>query len=265
MGRRPCPHHLAQDRELADVVSVVVGDDPDLAQERVPRAARDDREQVATLVGHHRPDRGAIGKEARHARIPGGAGRGRGGVRPVLIGPRSFDVVGVRDVVEDVRLGQAEVLDEVPWGVVDVRRPAIHVRIREVCDGRLEGHVSVEPVEQSEQFGTQRIAGHGTSSIDAGTMPWLMPARPRYRGDANAHEVPRNGARASGRRTGLDRSGYRHGERARPVPTIDRRDDRARRRIDRSARAVPHGGAARELRSVDLDDKETTWRRRQPC
>jgi hypothetical protein len=62
------------------------------------------------------------------------------------------------------------VFDDVPWGVVDVRRPAIHVRIREVGNGRLEGHVGVDPVQQSEQFGSQPIAGHGTSSMDAGEL-----------------------------------------------------------------------------------------------
>ena len=87
-----------------------------------------------------------------------------------------------------------------------------------------------------------------------------MPARSRYRGDANAPRSPsirRQRERQANRPRSIGLIGT--GERARPAPTIDRRDDRVQRRIDRSARAVSRGGAAQQLRSADLDDKGTTW------
>ncbi len=60
MAGRPRPHDLAHDRELSDVVGVVVGVDTDLAQERVAGRAGDHREEVALRIHDERPKRGLV-------------------------------------------------------------------------------------------------------------------------------------------------------------------------------------------------------------
>ena len=78
---------------------------------------------------------------------------------------------------------------------------------------------------------------------------WLMLARSRYRGDASMPP-----ARAAGGAGSIDRAD-RH-SRGRPASPDDRHVRRpGQRRIDRSALAVPCGGAARRSRSVGLDEK----------
>ena len=60
---RPGPHHLAEDRELAEMVGIVVADEAQLAQERVSGGARDHRQQVRGRIGHEIVQRRPVGTE----------------------------------------------------------------------------------------------------------------------------------------------------------------------------------------------------------
>ena len=53
----PRTHDLANDRELADVIRVVVADNPHLAQERVARRVGQDRIEVSGGVADDRLER----------------------------------------------------------------------------------------------------------------------------------------------------------------------------------------------------------------
>ena len=54
---RPGPHDLTEDRELADVVGVVVADQAHLAEDRVPRRVRDRTKQVRGGIGNELMER----------------------------------------------------------------------------------------------------------------------------------------------------------------------------------------------------------------
>src|SRR5450759_3034351 len=119
---RPGPHDLTEDRELADVVGVVVAHQAHLTEDGVPRGVRDRCEQVGGGIGHELVERRAVGPETldRQRELLGR----RSGVarRPVLLRPAGREVRAAPDVVEDVPLGDPDVLEHVPGRVGDVGR-----------------------------------------------------------------------------------------------------------------------------------------------
>src|SRR5664280_2930302 len=101
---RPGPHDLTEDRELADVVGVVVADQAYLTEDGVPRGVRDRCQQVGGEIGHELVERRAVGPETlnRQRELLGR----RSGVarRPVLLRPGGREVRAAPDVVEDEAL-----------------------------------------------------------------------------------------------------------------------------------------------------------------
>ncbi len=124
------------------------------------RRTWDDGEEVAARIGDQRPERRPIGQEVADGGIPHVAGRRRGLVGPVVVGPRPLLVGWIRDVLQDVELREAEVLDQVPRRVVDVRRAAIHPLVGKILNGLLEGHVGSNAVDEVGQLPAKCIHVH---------------------------------------------------------------------------------------------------------
>ena len=71
---------------------------------------------------------------------------------PVTGRPRGRHVVRIADVLEDVDLGEPEVLEDVPWRVVDIRPPPVDRIVGEAVDRLLEPHVRAVSVEELEEL-----------------------------------------------------------------------------------------------------------------
>ena len=105
----------AQDAELADMIRIVPGDDENLAQDRVPRLGmRDLRCQVARRIFDDGDQLRAIGEEGVDRALPYGGIRQRVGRGPVINRVIQVLVMRILDVVEDVGLGDAQVLKQMP-------------------------------------------------------------------------------------------------------------------------------------------------------
>ena len=63
------------------------------------------------------------------------------------------------DVVEDVRLGDPDVLEQVPGRVGDVGRQPVDGVVREVRHGGVERQVGTVPVDEREELLAQDVAG----------------------------------------------------------------------------------------------------------
>lgn len=132
--RRPGPHHLEEDRELADAVGVVVGDKADLAEDRVPwrrtcavrSGAALERGVVATRhVDGRRPQGGAAAGGAWRRRRSRRLGPCvRAGTRPV---GRSGPVAGSRQGGAGTDAGRADPVESsagrAAHGVNAIRQP----------------------------------------------------------------------------------------------------------------------------------------------
>jgi formyl-CoA transferase len=107
-ARRPGAHDLAEDRELADVVGVVLGDDQELADVGVLGRIGQRRAQRHAGIARDLLERGAVAPERGHRLLPGLRVGLRVLVRPVVVRPRWQAVGLVLDVVEDVALGDPQ-------------------------------------------------------------------------------------------------------------------------------------------------------------
>jgi hypothetical protein len=86
-----------------------------------------------------------VGGDKGYRLLPGVGRWGLGGLRPIVVGPCDGMVAtgGGRREVEDVALGDAQVLEELPGGVGQVGWNGATVLGREVSDGFVEGDVSL--------------------------------------------------------------------------------------------------------------------------
>jgi hypothetical protein len=80
--------------------------------------------------------------------------------RAIVLGPVRREVGTIPDVVEDVGLGDPDVLEEMPWRVRNVRRAPIDRLVGEFGYGGLERHMSAAPVEQLKQLLSENVVGH---------------------------------------------------------------------------------------------------------
>ena len=132
----------------------MVARDSDFAQDRVPGGSRDDREEIDVRFGDEIVERRVVGKEPIDRRLE--LGRRRPGLtgRPVVRRPARLPVLPVADVVEDVPLGDPEMLEQVPRRIRHVRWEGVDRRIGEFGDGLVEGHPGVVAVDEPDQFAT---------------------------------------------------------------------------------------------------------------
>ena len=95
---------------------------------------------------------------------------GQKSTRPVLV-----DVVAVDDVLEDVGLGQPDVLEQVPGRVLDVRRERVDRVVGEVGDSLVERHPGADPVEEGDELTAQAVrVGIGHRIL--GGRVWAAPS-----------------------------------------------------------------------------------------
>ena len=125
----------------------MVGVDADLAQERVPGVPGMTAKRSRSGSMTRARSVGLVGEEAADGSWRLATGSRRLRIGRIFEWPIGLDVVGVDDVVEDVGLGEAEMFEEMPRGVVDVRRSEVDRVVRKVGNGVLEGHVGTDPVE----------------------------------------------------------------------------------------------------------------------
>ena len=131
------------------------------------RRVGDDSEEVGRGVGDDVAERVSIAPEGIERRLELRRGGGRAARRPVLIGPRRLEVVPVADVVEDVRLGGSDVLEQVPRRVGRVGDQPVDAIGWEVRDGGLERHVGALRLEQLDQLLAGTLDGFGHAAIVA--------------------------------------------------------------------------------------------------
>src|SRR5213593_1757059 len=79
----PSSEQPAHEHELAEVISVVIGHQERLAQDRLPLAVRDARKEVRRRVLNQARHRVQVSPERRDAPVPGAVVRRRGGRGPV--------------------------------------------------------------------------------------------------------------------------------------------------------------------------------------
>jgi len=158
---RPGAHDLTEDRELADVVGVVIADYAHFAQDGVARGIRNRRQQVGHGIRHKLVECGAVGPETLDGQREL-VGRRSGIVcRPVFLRPVGREVGAVPDVVEDVRLGDPDVLHQMPGRVGHVGRQPVDGVVGEVRHGGVERHVGAAPIDEREELLAQDVGfGH---------------------------------------------------------------------------------------------------------
>ncbi len=120
-ARWPGAHDLAQDRELADVIGVMVADESHFSDDRVPGRVRDRGQQVRGGVGHQVAKGLSVCPETLDSQRELLGRRDCVVGRPVFLRPRGSEVGAVLDVVQHVFLGDADVLEQVPRRVRHVR------------------------------------------------------------------------------------------------------------------------------------------------
>jgi hypothetical protein len=81
---------------------------------------------------------------------------------------------GWRGEVEDVALGDAEVLEELPGGVGQVGGDGGVVPGWEVLDGVVEAGVGLAAFEEGEELGDERVDGLGHENLML-TRGWKVP------------------------------------------------------------------------------------------
>lgn len=151
---RPQAHHLSQDAQLAGVVGVVAGDEVNLPQQGVAVLAavgqRGEEVGFGVLDDGYQPL--TVGEEGGNGLVPAGEVGGRISRRPVVVGPAGPVIVVRLDVVEDVLLGQAHVLQQMPEGVVAAGRRGVDVLRREIGHGVLKIHVRLPFDQQVDEL-----------------------------------------------------------------------------------------------------------------
>src|ERR1035437_3842078 len=78
---------------------------------------------------------------------------------PVFLRPCGREILAVPDVVEDVPLGDPDVLEQVPRRVGHVGRQPVDGVVREVCHGGVEWQVGTVPVDEREKLLAQDVFG----------------------------------------------------------------------------------------------------------
>src|SRR5262249_36836851 len=104
----PRAQGAAQQHEVSPGIGVVVGNEQRLAQDRLPLAVRDRREQVRGRVRDQVLHRLQIGAEGGEAPLPGAIIRRSIALGPVPVRKLWRDVLWVAAELEDVPLGYAQ-------------------------------------------------------------------------------------------------------------------------------------------------------------
>ena len=142
---RPKAGNLAQDTQFANVVGVVVGCENQLASYGIAGGVGQFGREVSCRSIKQRYERCADKQDGRYALLPLGF-CGQGLSRwPIAARPIQRGIVRIVDEVEDICLGNAQVLDEVPKAVRYVNRAIVDGFRWKGGYGVFEVHVGVVP------------------------------------------------------------------------------------------------------------------------
>lgn len=149
------------------MVSVVIGGDEDLPQDVVPRlAVRNLRVEVGFRVLDKVYECLPVMQELLDRLLPRGAVGLLACLRLVLVRPVEVLVLRIDDVVEDVPLGNADVLQQMPERAIHVRWDGVVVLLGEVRNGVLERHVRLPLREQVNKVLPELcVGGHALSPV----------------------------------------------------------------------------------------------------
>ncbi len=149
--RRPVAEEAAQGDDLTDVVGVVIGDQQSLAQQRLAVAPGELDEEVARRILNQVAHRLEVPAKSLDAGLPRAVVRWRIVRRPIALGPRRRDVLGVAAELEDVPLGDPQVLDQPPRGVRLPLRPDAPQCGRQALHRGVEVEVGIAAAQQIDQ------------------------------------------------------------------------------------------------------------------
>ena len=143
------------------MIGVVVGQEHRLAGDRLAVAPGDARQQIGPGIFDQRQHRLEICWERFDGIRPCGITGRLVGCRPIPVRPIGRFVLCIAAELEDVVLGDAEVLEEAPGGVRGFARFFAAKRRGEIGDGIVEGDVGVAAFEHFEKVVAQeaKIAG----------------------------------------------------------------------------------------------------------
>ena len=132
----------------------MVGDQKSFAEKVLPVAPTKGFEEVGVWIFDKCDEGFEIGMNELDGTVPGVVCWWFRGMRPVVLRP-SHGVIaasGGRGEVEDVALGDAEMLEKLPGGVGEVRRDGATEARRKTLDGLVEGGVCLTAMKEVDQL-----------------------------------------------------------------------------------------------------------------
>jgi len=162
----PGAEQAANVNELCDVICVVVGEHQGFAQDGLAVAPWNFGEQICPWIADQFLHFFQVGAELVHAFRPGSGIGGRGGFRPVSLGPFWRDMFRIAAEFEDVPLGDAKVLEDHPGRMREVIWLLAAQVGWKIFDRVIKSGVSVSAGEESDEIFAERLVrvwGHGFS------------------------------------------------------------------------------------------------------
>jgi hypothetical protein len=168
----PTAEQAAEDDEFAEVVGGVVGDEERFAKKVLTFAPAEGLGEIGVWFGDESFKGFAVFADGGDAGIPGAGGGWLGRFGPVVVRPLDGVVAagGWRGEVEDVALGDTEVLEKLPGGVGQAVGDFAAKVGREILDCVVEGGVGLATFEEGEKLGADFygflfrndwLSGHG--------------------------------------------------------------------------------------------------------
>jgi hypothetical protein len=150
----PDAEEAAKNNELTEMISGVVSDEKRFAKKILAVAPAEGFEEVGVGFGDESFEELEVFADRGDRCIPGVCGGWLGGLGPVLFGPleRMVAAGGRRGELEDVPLGDAEMLEELPGGIGEIWWDGGAMLGRKIFDGVVEGGVGLASVEEIEDL-----------------------------------------------------------------------------------------------------------------
>lgn len=145
----PRAEDAAKQHGLAQVIRVVVSHEQSLAQDSLAVAVRNLGEQVGGFVGYQLAHRLEIRPERPETLFPSFFVRRRSRARPITLGKIRGLVLWVARELEDVPLGDSQVLEDFPRRVLRAFEPRASQFGREILENCIEIRVSVPALEET--------------------------------------------------------------------------------------------------------------------
>jgi hypothetical protein len=168
-GAERAPNH----HQLTEMIGRMIRDEEELAQVGLAVASWNSCEEIYAGVQGQLLQGLAILPGGRHALVPGVCGWWRDALRPVVVGPVELLIGWIPAELENVILGQTDVLQQLPGRVGEAVRCLSSKIRRKPGDDLLETNVRILPIQQVRDRGAQRIStGYdGTPPVEP-AGPW---------------------------------------------------------------------------------------------